>query len=121
MAFLLSLVLLLGLLAYIFYQGGGNIQKIVTSKTNVQDIRSAAFINVIYGIILLIFKEANNLPMSTTWVFIGLLAGRELAMTYRLRHREMSGMWRILLLDLGKTVAGLLVSVVLVVAIRLLT
>lgn len=117
-AFLLSLVLLLALLAYIFYQGGGSIQKIVTTKTNVQDIRSAAFINVIYGIILYIFKEANNLPMSTTWVFIGLLAGREIAMAYRLRHREMRGMWRVILMDLGKTVAGLLVSVVLVVAIR---
>ena len=30
---------------------------------------------------LLIFKEASNLPMSTTWVFLGLLAGRELRAT----------------------------------------
>ena len=119
-AFLLSLVLLLGLLAYIFYQGGGKIQQIVTSKTNVQDIRSATFINVIYGIILLVFKEANNLPMSTTWVFIGLLAGREIAMTWRLKHREMQGMWRVILLDLGKTLAGLLVSGLLVFVLRFL-
>ncbi len=119
-AFFLSLALLLGLLAYIFYQGGGSIQKIVTSKTNVQDIRSATIINLFYGIILLIFKEWNNLPMSTTWVFIGLLAGRELAMTFRLKHRNQAGMWRVLLLDLGKTVAGLVVSVILVVGIRYL-
>ena len=25
------------------------------------------------------FKELNDLPMSTTWVFVGLLCGRELA------------------------------------------
>ena len=25
-------------------------------------------------------KELNDIPMSTTWVFVGLLCGRELAM-----------------------------------------
>ena len=33
----------------------------------------------VYFVILLIFKEWSNIPMSTTWVFIGLLAGRQFA------------------------------------------
>jgi hypothetical protein len=33
----------------------------------------------VYFVILLIFKEWSNIPMSTTWVFIGLLAGRQMA------------------------------------------
>ncbi len=79
-----SLVILLTMLAIIFYSKGGNIQKIVKAKTNTTDIRSATIIDFIYGIILLFFKEFSNVPMSTTWVFLGLLAGREIAIRYRL-------------------------------------
>ena len=79
-----SLVVLLSMLAFIFYSKGGNIQKIVKAKTNTTDIRSATIIDFTYGIILLFFKEFSNVPMSTTWVFLGLLAGREIAIRYRL-------------------------------------
>ncbi|MEL6589032.1 MAG: hypothetical protein AAFQ68_03070, partial [Bacteroidota bacterium] len=40
-----SLVVILGMLAYIFYNRGGAIQGIVKSKTNTQDIRSATIID----------------------------------------------------------------------------
>ena len=52
-----SLLLILVLHAIIFYQQGGKIEKIVTSKTNTQDIRSATLINLIYGFILLFFQQ----------------------------------------------------------------
>ncbi len=81
---LISLVILLTMLAFIFYSKGGNIQKIVKAKTNTTDIRSATLIDFVYGMILLFFKEFSNVPMSTTWVFLGLLAGREIAIRYRL-------------------------------------
>ncbi len=77
-AFIASMVVLVALLGYIFYSRGGKIQKIVTTKTNTADIRSATIIDLIYGIVLFVFKEVNDIPMSTTWVFVGLLAGREL-------------------------------------------
>jgi len=80
----LSLVILLTMLGIIFYSKGGNIQKIVKAKTNTADIRSATIIDFIYGLILLFFKEFSNVPMSTTWVFLGLLAGREIAIRYKL-------------------------------------
>lgn len=78
----LSLAILLFMLAVIFYSKGGNIQKIVKAKTNTTDIRSATIVDFIYGILLLFFKEFSNVPMSTTWVFLGLLAGREIAIRY---------------------------------------
>ena len=78
----LSLGILLAMLAFIFYTKGGNIQKIVREKTNTTDIRSATIVDFIYGILLLFFKEFSNVPMSTTWVFLGLLAGREIAIRY---------------------------------------
>lgn len=111
---IISLVILLALLGYIFYQRGGAIQKIVKSKTNTTDIRSATIIDLIYGIVLYYFKELNNVPMSTTWVFIGLLAGREIAIRWRLDNKlqwfEVKG----ILSDLGKVFFGLAISLVLV-------
>ncbi|WP_020528545.1 hypothetical protein [Flexithrix dorotheae] len=113
--FVPALILLMGLLAYIFYNRGGNIQKIVTSKTNTTDIRSATIIDFIYGIILLFFKELSNLPMSTTWVFVGLLAGREFAISYQLSINKTSSVLRLVASDFGKVLIGLVVSIILVV------
>ena len=83
----LSLLILLSMLAYIFYSKGGAIQKIVLAKTNTTDIRSATIIDLTFAFILLYFKQVNPVPMSTTWVFIGLLAGRELTIRYRLTSK----------------------------------
>lgn len=104
----LAMLVMIAIQAYIFYNRGGAVQKIVNSKTNTQDIRSAAIINFMFGSILLLFKdgwvtwlvfgEANKLPMSTTWVFLGLLAGRELAMNIHFNLRS----WR----DLGGAVGS---------------
>ena len=63
--------------------GGEKVQEVVDEKSDVSDVRSATVINIIYGIILYIFKVKSSVPMSTTWVFVGLLAGREIAMALR--------------------------------------
>lgn len=116
-----SLILLLVLLAYIVANRGGTIQNIIRTKTNTVDIRSATIIDFAYGIILFFFKELNNVPMSTTWVFIGVLAGREIALNFVLRKNEARrAMFRNLGGDLLKVFFGLLVSIVLVYVVRYL-
>ncbi len=105
---LLALLAMVAIQAYIFYTRGGAVQKIVTSKTNTQDIRSATIIDFLYCSVLLLFKDGlinylifgtyEKIPMSTTWVFLGLLAGRELAMNVHFNLRS----WR----DLGGTVGS---------------
>jgi hypothetical protein len=97
----------------IFYTSGGAIQKIVTSKTNTTDIRSATIVDFIYGLILLVFKEWSNMPMSTTWVFLGLLAGRELAISIIMLRPPFRHVAKIAGLDLSKAGAGLTASVIL--------
>ncbi|MGB1216900.1 MAG: hypothetical protein ACPG5P_03445, partial [Saprospiraceae bacterium] len=73
--FALSCFIIVGLLGYIFYSKGGAVQKVVLAKTNTTDIRSATIVDLIYGIILFVFKTNSlglfeaKLPMSTTWVF----------------------------------------------------
>ncbi len=124
--FLLSLCILLGLLGYIFYSRGGRIQDIVRSKTNTADIRAATFIDLIYGVVLLIFKQNMlglwdaKLPMSTTWVFIGLLAGREIAMAYRLDNKLDMKELKAIGMDLFKVFLGLAISVALVYMMKFL-
>jgi hypothetical protein len=79
-------------LGFMLREGGGKIQKIVLEKHHTRYVRSACLIDMAYLVILFIFKEVNNIPMSTTWVFVGVLCGRELAMatvsdgSYRLKH-----------------------------------
>jgi len=70
-------------LGLLFWQGGERIQQVVNEKSHVVDVRAAAVIDIIYGAILWIFMKMSNVPMSTTWVFVGLLGGRELAMALR--------------------------------------
>ena len=109
---LLCFTAFLGILTY---QRGGDIQNIVKMKTNVQDPRSATIIDVIYAFILLYFINMNNVPMSTTWVFMGLLAGREVALYHRLRFESPKKMYKHIIKDLYKVTMGLIVSVVVVV------
>lgn len=75
-------VILAGL-ALLFYYRGERVQRVVTEKEDVVDVRSATVIDAVYVIILFYFKMHSKMPMSTTWVFIGLLAGRELAIGLR--------------------------------------
>ncbi|MCB0661338.1 MAG: hypothetical protein KDC24_01255 [Saprospiraceae bacterium] len=120
----ISLALILGLLGYIFYTRGGKIQDVVREKTNTDDIRSATIIDFIYGLCLFIFKDdyfglwGGKLPMSTTWVFIGLLAGREIALRIRLENKLSAKTRKMVLLDLAKVFSGLVVSVLLVFLIK---
>lgn len=116
-----SLAILLAMLAYIFYQRGGEIQKIVKAKTNTVDIRSATFIDLLFGLILLYFKELNDVPMSTTWVFLGLLAGREIAINYFSTGKVEKATLKDLGMDLAKIFLGLVISIALVFFIMLVT
>ena len=107
---ILVFVILLGM---IFYQRGGAIQKIIDTKTGVVDIRSATIIDFIYALILLVFKEWSNIPMSTTWVFLGLLAGREFALSMHLAEVNKYRTSRNVSKDAMKLMVGLIMSIVL--------
>jgi len=77
------------------------------------DVRAATIVDVFYGIILFVFKEVSNVPMSTTWVFLGLLAGRELAIAYVAHLRDKGESVRDVLSDAGRAFLGLIISILL--------
>ena len=104
---------LVAMQGYIFYQFGGEIQKIVTTKTDTTDVRAATVVDFIYGMVLLVFKEWSDMPMSTTWVFLGMLAGREFALSLYLADTTVRGTARKVVSDAAKALSGLAVSVAL--------
>lgn len=124
----LSLEMLVGVVAIlcfwlgvIFYRQGGQIQKVILQKTGSRFIRSATIIDFVYALILLYFKELNNLPMSTTWVFVGLLTGRELAIATVHRHTyHFKYVFPIIGSDFMKMMIGLMISVLIVLGVNFL-
>lgn len=108
-------------LGILFYLRGDKIQKVVTEKSDVRDIRSATIIDFVYAAILYYFKIKSQIPMSTTWVFIGLLAGREIAMTFtdaRGKGKPLKTSLKLIGKDAGYAMIGLAVSIALAIAIN---
>jgi hypothetical protein len=111
-------------LGLIFFLKGDKIQDIINEKTNVTDVRAATLVDLVYAVILFYFKIYSNVPMSTTWVFIGLLAGREFAIALG-KHGKSSkrSAWllrafRLARKDMYKALAGLIVSLILAMVIN---
>ena len=99
------------LLGYTFWNQGGPVQRILQSKTSVTDIRSATVIDFTYASLLFYFKELNDIPMSTTWVFLGLIAGREYAFSLTTKVIQFFKTSQTVLSDLSKAFIGLVISI----------
>jgi hypothetical protein len=114
--FITIVVIGLGLL---LYHKGGRIQKIVTEKSVVTDVRFATLIDLIYCVILFYFKLHSKVPMSTTWVFIGLLAGRELGMA--IMKTGDKSIWNAIKLgfkDMSYALIGLVISIAIAIGVN---
>ena len=111
-------------LAIIFYKKGGPIQEIVVEKTNTKYVKSAIVVDLVYAVILIFFKQINNIPMSTTWVFIGLLTGREFAInTFHKKvsdekRRKVKDIFPIVGKDFLRLIFGLAVSIAVALLIQ---
>lgn len=107
-------------LGILFFQRGEKIQEVVEEKSAVADVRPAAVIDLVYGLILAWKMTTSTVPMSTTWVFIGLLGGRELALTWSkaIPGRSVRGAIAMMTRDLTSVVIGLVVSLGLAVVMN---
>ncbi len=115
-----SLFIFFGL-GILFYLRGDKIQQIVTEKSRVTDIRSATIIDFIYAILLVYKLTISTVPMSTTWVFLGLLAGREIGMSITSSKQLGQPMPKVLKMagkDVGFALIGLAVSIALALSIN---
>lgn len=116
---LIVIAVLVTFLGYIFWDRGGKIQNMVLEKTGTRFVRSATIIDLVYALILLYFKQYNDIPMSTTWVFVGLLCGRELAISTMNADYKFKHVFPIVGKDFLKMMLGLGISVGIVLAINI--
>ena len=119
-----TLILCMGL-CFLVASGGGPIQSVLRSKTNTSDLRSATVIDFFFGLCLLYRAFISTFPLSTTWVFLGLLGGREIAL--RIKEQEFEDVFvnhasgslsKVLGNDLFKAFIGLVVSLLIAIVIQ---
>ena len=119
-----TLVLCVGLCVLVA-TGGGPIQAVLRTKTNSSDLRSATLIDLLFGLCLLYKAFLSSFPLSTTWVFLGLIGGRELALRIKQQasdlpftNREGGSLAKVIGTDLWKAAVGVVVSVVIALSIQ---
>lgn len=105
-------------LFYIFSKRWWKIQEIVLSKTNLSYIKTATFIDLTYAFLLVFFKEYNSLPMSTTWVFLWLLAWREFSIYLTNKEVKFKDFFPIVWKDIFKVMFWLAISIAIVVFVQ---
>lgn len=103
-------------LGFLFYLRGDKIQEIVSEKVRISDVRAATLIDFTYVIMLVYKLFVSTIPMSTTWVFLGTIGGREIAINLaRLKKGNKHKGKAFLLIgkDLLYALIGLLISIAL--------
>lgn len=103
-------------LGLLFYLRGDKIQRIVSEKARISDIRAATLVDFTYVILLIYKLFISTVPLSTTWVFLGIIGGREIAVSLSRKkkgkkHKAKAS--RMIFRDFGFAMIGLLVSVIL--------
>lgn len=110
---IITCVILSAMLGLIFSESGGRVHRFIfREESDDMDIRTATLIDAIYAVLLFVFKEWNNLPMSTTWVFVGLMAGREMARA--VWSQSLSIAFKMVAIRLGVLTFGAVISLGLV-------
>ncbi len=100
----------------LFYLRGDKIQEVVSEKVRISDVRAATLIDFTYVLLLIYKLLISTIPMSTTWVFLGVIGGREIAISlarkksgYKHRYKALRLVGR----DLLYATIGLVISVAL--------
>lgn len=110
-----SLTIFAGL-GLLFYLRGDKIQRIVSEKVRISDVRAATLVDFSYVLLLIYKLFISTVPMSTTWVFLGVIGGREIAVSLARKkkgkkHKKKA--LRMILRDVAYAFTGLVISVAL--------
>jgi hypothetical protein len=79
--FLIFIGVIFAGMALLFYLRGDRIQDVVSEKIRISDVRAATLIDFTYVLLLIYKLFISTVPMSTTWVFLGVIGGREIAIS----------------------------------------
>ncbi len=105
---------------YVVFSRGGKIQSIIDAKNGLDNPKTNSIINVAFSLIILMFQCINTTPVATTWSFVGLLSGREFALSMR----SFNGVKKVTLIkilrDLSVLIYGLLITLVYILFVKLI-
>jgi hypothetical protein len=103
-------------MAILFYLRGDRIQEVVSEKVRIADVRAATLIDFTYVLLLFYKLVISTIPMSTTWVFLGTIGGREMAISFarnKAGSKHKSKALRMIGKDLLYAIIGLIISIAL--------
>lgn len=113
--FALTIFIGMGLL---FYLRGDKIQQVVSEKVRISDVRAATLIDFSYVLLLIYKLFISTVPMSTTWVFLGVIGGREIAVSLIRRKtgkRHKVKAVKMVVKDFSYAMIGLVISIMLAI------
>lgn len=100
-------------ISYIVFSRGGKLQKsIMNAKKGLNNPKTNSIINIIFSLIIFVFQHISSTPVATTWSFIGLLSGRELALSMKKNGYISKTTILKILKDLSVLIYGLIVTFV---------
>jgi len=103
-------------LGLLYYLRGDKIQEVVSEKARISDVRAATLVDFSYVILLVYKLFISTVPLSTTWVFLGIIGGREIAISLIRRKKGKQHKVRALKMvgrDFSYAMIGLFISVIL--------
>ncbi len=103
-------------LGVLFYLRGDKIQKVVSEKVRISDVRAATLVDFSYVLLLIYKLFISTIPMSTTWVFLGVIGGREIAINLARKKpgkNHKTKAIKMIFRDLSYATIGLFISIAL--------
>ena len=103
-------------LGFLFYLRGDKIQQVVSEKVRISDVRAATLIDFTYVLLLIYKLFISTVPMSTTWVFLGTIGGREIAISLARKKegaKHKGKAIKLIAKDLAYALIGLTISIAL--------
>lgn len=100
----------------ILYNDNTTIKKIIGNKSDI-NYKSGAIFNILFAMIMLSVQYISKIPITSTWVFLGVLAGRELAIAGSKKNNNSLNIIQSLkndLSDLYSAILGIIFSLVFV-------
>jgi hypothetical protein len=119
--FLLFMFILLYTLASVLSNKSNKMQEILSSKKNANNLKINVLINLLFSTILFVFKVISNISIATTFVFLGILAGKEVAIAFSesdIFGKTYKKTILTVLRDINKCILGVCVSLAFVIFIN---
>jgi hypothetical protein len=113
--------ILLYTLASVLSNKSNKMQEILSSKKNANNLKINVLINLLFSAILFIFKIISNISIATTFVFLGILAGKEVAIAFSesdIFGKTYKKTILTVLRDINKCILGVCVSLAFVIFIN---